>query len=81
MAQGVARRRVQAERAEAAAQEAIAEAVRELAGKGLSRRDAADLLGISHQRVLQFLARCFAAQTQRAIDSLSRTPASPRRRY
>lgn len=67
MAQGVARRRVQAERAEAAAQEAIAEAVRELAGKGLSRRDAADLLGISHQRVQQFLARCFAAQTQRAI--------------
>ncbi|MGH3445007.1 MAG: type II toxin-antitoxin system HicB family antitoxin [Nocardioidaceae bacterium] len=56
MAQRVARRRVQADRAGAAAQEATAEAVRELAEKGLSRRDAADLLGISHQRVQQLLA-------------------------
>lgn len=56
MARRVARQRVQAERAGAAAREAIAEAVHELAEKGLSRRDAADLLGISHQRVQQLLA-------------------------
>lgn len=56
LARSVARQRIQAERAGAAAQEATAAAVRELAEKGLSRRDAAELLGISHQRVQQLLA-------------------------
>ncbi len=52
----VARSRAQAERAGTAAKEATAEAVRELTEMGLSRRDAAELLGISHQRVQQLLA-------------------------
>lgn len=52
----VARRRDQAERAGAAAQQATAAAVRWLAEQGLSRRDAAVLLGISHQRVQQLFA-------------------------
>lgn len=56
MAREVARRRSQAVRAGDAAQAATAEAVRELAARGLSRRDAAQLLGISHQRVQQLLA-------------------------
>lgn len=56
LARRVARQRVQADRAGAAAQAATADAVRELAEKGLSRRDAAELLGISHQRVQQLLA-------------------------
>lgn len=56
MAREVARRRSQAVRAGDAAQAATVEAVRELAAKGLSRRDAAELLGISHQRVQQLLA-------------------------
>jgi predicted RNase H-like HicB family nuclease len=56
LTRGVAHRRSQAERAGVAAQAATAEAVRELAARGLSRRDAAELLGISHQRVQQLLA-------------------------
>lgn len=56
MSRKVASRRSEAERAGDAAQTATAQAVRELAARGLSRRDAADLLGISHQRVQQLLA-------------------------
>jgi predicted RNase H-like HicB family nuclease len=56
VARRVAQQRNRAERAGTAAQETTAEAVRQLAGRGLSRRDAAELLGISHQRVQQLLA-------------------------
>ncbi|MEY2446782.1 MAG: hypothetical protein QOH79_258 [Acidimicrobiaceae bacterium] len=48
--------RYDAERAGTKAQEATIDAVRRLTDMGLSRRDAADLLGISHQRVQQLLA-------------------------
>lgn len=47
--------RSDAERAGAKAQEQAARAVRALTERGLSRRDAAELLGISHQRVQQLL--------------------------
>lgn len=55
VADGVARARREAERAGANAQERTVEAVRVLTDLGLSRRDAAELLGLSHQRVQQLL--------------------------
>jgi predicted RNase H-like HicB family nuclease len=56
LASKVSRARYDAERAGSKAQETTAEAARRLAEMGVSRRDAADLLGISHQRVQQLLA-------------------------
>ncbi|HEX2040521.1 MAG TPA: hypothetical protein VHF47_12420 [Acidimicrobiales bacterium] len=56
LATEVSQARYAAERAGADAQRATAEAVRRLTEMGLSRRDAADVLGISHQRVQQLLA-------------------------
>lgn len=56
MARQVARSRAEAEKAGTRAQEATIAAVRRLTEMGLSRRDAAELLGISHQRVQQLLA-------------------------
>jgi predicted RNase H-like HicB family nuclease len=47
--------RVDAERAGTKAQEQAARAARALTERGLSRRDAAEVLGISHQRVQQLL--------------------------
>jgi predicted RNase H-like HicB family nuclease len=47
--------RADAERAGAKAQEQVAGAARELTDLGLSRRDAAELLGLSHQRVQQLV--------------------------
>lgn len=55
VAHGVARRRSEAERAGVRAQQETAQAVRRLTDLGLSRRDAAELLGLSHQRVQQLL--------------------------
>jgi predicted RNase H-like HicB family nuclease len=52
----VARTRAEAEMAGTRAREVTVAAVRHLTGTGLSRRDAAELLGISHQRVQQLLA-------------------------
>ena len=51
----VYRARTEAERAGSKAQEQTAQAVKTLTGMGLSRRDAAELLGLSHQRVQQLL--------------------------
>ncbi|MDZ7732497.1 MAG: hypothetical protein U5R31_04730 [Acidimicrobiia bacterium] len=48
--------REEAERAAEAAAQATIEAVRSLTDQGLSRRDIADLLGISYQRVQQLVA-------------------------
>lgn len=56
VANEAAKARYEAERAGTKAQRATAEAVKQLTSMGLSRRDAADLLGISHQRVQQLLA-------------------------
>lgn len=56
LASQVSQARREAERAGTEAQQATAEAVKRLTKMGLSRRDAADLLGISHQRVQQLLA-------------------------
>ncbi|MDQ3756400.1 MAG: type II toxin-antitoxin system HicB family antitoxin [Actinomycetota bacterium] len=56
LASDVSKARSAAEQAGADAQRATAEAVRRLTKMGLSRRDAADVLGISHQRVQQLLA-------------------------
>jgi len=56
LAREVSRARSDAERAGHHAQRATLEAVQRLTEMGLSRRDAADLLGISHQRVQQLLA-------------------------
>lgn len=56
LASQVSQARREAERAGTEAQQATADAVRRLTKMGLSRRDAADLLGISHQRVQQLLA-------------------------
>jgi predicted RNase H-like HicB family nuclease len=55
VADGVARARRNVEVAGAKAQQETAEAVRRLTDLGLSRRDAAELLGLSHQRVQQVL--------------------------
>lgn len=51
----VVRARSAAERAGAKAQQQTIEAVKALTDLGLSRRDAAELLGLSHQRVHQLL--------------------------
>ena len=51
------RARREADRAVARAREEVARAARELADLGLSRRDSAALLGISHQRVQQLVRR------------------------
>ena len=48
--------REQAESADAKAQAGTASAARALTELGLSRRDAAELLGLSHQRIQQLLA-------------------------
>ena len=55
VAENVARARRNLEVAGAKAQLETAEAVRRLTDLGLSRRDAAELLGLSHQRVQQLL--------------------------
>ena len=55
VADTVARARQDAERAGTKAQEETTRAVKRLTGLGLSRRDAAELLGLSHQRVQQLL--------------------------
>jgi predicted RNase H-like HicB family nuclease len=55
VADSVAKARRQAERAGVQAQEQTANAVKQLTDLGLSRRDAAELLGLSHQRVQQLL--------------------------
>jgi len=51
------RARAKADAAQAAARQAIAEAARRLTNAGLSRRDVATLLGVSHQRIQQLLDR------------------------
>jgi predicted RNase H-like HicB family nuclease len=56
VADDVVRARSAAERAGAKAQQQTVEAVKALTELGLSRRDAAELLGLSHQRVHQLLA-------------------------
>lgn len=56
VADNVSRARTAAERAGAIAQQQTVEAVKALTDLGLSRRDAAELLGLSHQRVQQLLA-------------------------
>lgn len=56
LATKVSRARYEASKAGAEAQETTIEAARHLSKMGLSRRDTADLLGISHQRVQQLLA-------------------------
>ncbi|MDQ3679996.1 MAG: type II toxin-antitoxin system HicB family antitoxin [Actinomycetota bacterium] len=55
VADRVSRARSDAERAGSKAQQQTAQAVKTLTGLGLSRRDAAELLGLSHQRVQQLL--------------------------
>ena len=55
VADDVVRARDAAERAGAKAQQQTIEAVKALTDLGLSRRDAAELLGLSHQRVHQLL--------------------------
>lgn len=55
VALGVSRARATAERATALAQQQTLDAVKRLTELGLSRRDAAELLGLSHQRVHQLL--------------------------
>ncbi len=57
VASKVSQARSDAERAGSMAQATAAKAVQELSEAGLSRRDAAELLGISHQRVQQFLEK------------------------
>ena len=55
IADAVARARREADQAGSKAQLATTNAVRRLTDLGLSRRDAAELLGLSHQRVQQLL--------------------------
>ena len=55
VADDVVRARSAAERPSATAQKQTVEAVKTLTELGLSRRDAAELLGLSHQRVHQLL--------------------------
>ena len=55
VASRVNRARTEAERAGTNAQHQGARAARALTARGLSRRDAAELLGVSHQRVQQLL--------------------------
>ena len=55
VADSVARSRREAEHAGTKAQEETTRAVKRLTDLGLSRRDAAELLGLSHQRVQQLL--------------------------
>jgi predicted RNase H-like HicB family nuclease len=55
VADDVVRARSAAERAGARAQQQTIKAVKALTDLGLSRRDAAELLGLSHQRVHQLL--------------------------
>lgn len=55
IAEGVARARREADQAGTRAKRETTEAVRRLTELGLSRRDAAELLGLSHQRVHQLL--------------------------
>jgi predicted RNase H-like HicB family nuclease len=56
VAEGVDRARRDAELAGTKARQETAQAVRRLTELGLSRRDAAEVLGLSHQRVQQLLA-------------------------
>jgi len=56
LATKVSQARHEATRAGADAQETTIDAARRLSEMGLSRRDTADLLGLSHQRVQQLLA-------------------------
>lgn len=51
------RARTKADAAQAAARQAITEAAQRLTNAGLSRRDVATLLGVSHQRIQQLLDR------------------------
>ncbi len=55
VARRVNQARAEAERAGTNAQQQVARAARTLTSRGLSRRDAAELLGLSHQRVQQLL--------------------------
>lgn len=55
VAEGVSRARTEAERARSKAQQETLQAVQQLTQLGLSRRDAAELLGLSHQRIQQLL--------------------------
>ncbi len=55
VADDATRARTAAERADAKAHRQTVEAVKALTKLGLSRRDAAELLGLSHQRVQQLL--------------------------
>lgn len=54
-----------------AASEATVSAVRRLAKMGLSRRDTAEVLGISHQRVQQLLSRTVGAVEIRGVHKSS----------
>jgi predicted RNase H-like HicB family nuclease len=55
LARKVNQARAEAARAETKAQSQVERAARVLTARGLSRRDAAELLGLSHQRVQQLL--------------------------
>lgn len=55
LADGVAKARRTADRADAEARQRTAQAVKQLTDLGLSRRDAAELLGLSHQRIQQLV--------------------------
>lgn len=56
ISQQVAHRRSEADEAGTAAEAVAAQAARDLAARGLSRTDAAAILGVSHQRVQRLLA-------------------------
>jgi predicted RNase H-like HicB family nuclease len=56
LAAGVARARQEVEAAGVRAYDETVDAVRQLTDLGLSRRDAAEVLGLSHQRIQQLLA-------------------------